>query len=418
MLNLELSNKDILAKLMATENITVLHKKVPTAYFDVKSRTLVCPILKDNMSSELYDLFMGHEVGHARNTPTEGWHDAVCEKGMLFKGYLNVIEDCRIEDKIKTKYPGLRRSFYKGYEELAYDDFFGIKGKDLSKLNLIDKINIHFKIGAQARVQFSNEERPYIVRCNNLKTFDEVMELATELFDRQKERTDEELESMTQEQLEDLMEQLGIDPEDLPESDGEGDTITIQVEGKGGQNPESPLIPEDDNTGKTDSFGGSVDDEELFGEDADKKAASKKSDEESDEDGKESSVPEPGSKGGKSPEERLADAMNKSETDETYRENEGRLFKNDSITREPAHYELTNKIKYDNYTVKWKEIDELINKPPSNNYSKTLDRKPIEAYVKRFVDSNKKIVAYMVKEFEMKKAAADYKRGFLSNVFE
>ena len=102
MLNLELSNKDILAKLMATENITVLHKKVPTAYFDVKSRTLVCPILKDNMSSELYDLFMGHEVGHARNTPTEGWHDAVCEKGMMFKGYLNVIEDCRIEDKIRS----------------------------------------------------------------------------------------------------------------------------------------------------------------------------------------------------------------------------------------------------------------------------------------------------------------------------
>ena len=166
MLNLELSNKDILAKLMATENITVLHKKVPTAYFDVKSRTLVCPILKDNMSSELYDLFMGHEVGHARNTPAEGWHDAVCERGGTFKGYLNVIEDCRIEDKIKTKYPGLRRSFYKGYEELAFDDFFGIKGKDLTKLNLIDKINIHFKIGSQARVQFSDEERPYIVRLS------------------------------------------------------------------------------------------------------------------------------------------------------------------------------------------------------------------------------------------------------------
>jgi hypothetical protein len=29
------------------------------------------------MSGELYDLLMGHEVGHALYTPVEGWHDAV-----------------------------------------------------------------------------------------------------------------------------------------------------------------------------------------------------------------------------------------------------------------------------------------------------------------------------------------------------
>ena len=136
MLNIGQSNKDTLAKLLAMENITVLHKKFPTAYFDVKSRTLVCPILKDNMSDELYDLFMGHEVGHALNTPLKGWHSAVCKEGPIFKGYLNVIEDCRIEKLVKDKYPGLRRSFYTGYDELAYDDFFGIKGKDLTELNL------------------------------------------------------------------------------------------------------------------------------------------------------------------------------------------------------------------------------------------------------------------------------------------
>ncbi|SVD29025.1 uncharacterized protein METZ01_LOCUS381879, partial [marine metagenome] len=296
------------------------------------------------------------EVGHARNTPTEGWHDAVCEKGMMFKGYLNVIEDCRIEDKIKTKYPGLRKSFYKGYEELAYDDFFGIKGKDLSELNLIDKINIHFKIGAQARVQFSNEERPYIVRCNNLKTFDEVMELATELFERQKERTEEEIKSMTQEQLEELMASLDIDPTDEG-GEHSGDTITIQIEDE-----------ETQNGGETDSFGGSVDDEELWGEDADKKAAAKRGEKETDEETDEASEPEPDSKGGKSANEQLEEALTKSETDEEFRKNEGRLFKNDAYTSEPAHYELTDKIKYSNFTVKWKEIDELINKKPVNNY--------------------------------------------------
>ena len=141
------SNKDLLAKLMATEDINVLHKNVPTAYFDVVNRTLVCPILKEDMSPELYDLFMGHEVGHALNTPAEGWHDAVSEKGMTFKGYLNVIEDCRIEKMVKSKYPGLRRSFYAGYKELAHDDFFGIKDQNLQTLNLIDRINLFFKIG-------------------------------------------------------------------------------------------------------------------------------------------------------------------------------------------------------------------------------------------------------------------------------
>ena len=72
-------SKSLLAKLLAEENLTVQHRQTPTAYFDVKSRTLVCPILKE-MSSELYDLLMGHEVGHALFTPPEGWHQAVSIK--------------------------------------------------------------------------------------------------------------------------------------------------------------------------------------------------------------------------------------------------------------------------------------------------------------------------------------------------
>ena len=67
------TQKSNLAKLMATENITVQHKKIPTAYFDVKNRILACPTFKDDISSELYDLFMGHEVGHALHTPYRGF---------------------------------------------------------------------------------------------------------------------------------------------------------------------------------------------------------------------------------------------------------------------------------------------------------------------------------------------------------
>ena len=92
---------------MATENITVVHKKIPTAYFDVKNRILACPIFKEDMSAELYDLFMGHEVGHALNTPYEGLHSAL-EMNKTLKGYLNVVEDVRIEKAIKRQIPRIK----------------------------------------------------------------------------------------------------------------------------------------------------------------------------------------------------------------------------------------------------------------------------------------------------------------------
>ena len=131
------NQKDNLARLMATENLTIVHKAIPTAYFDVKNRVLACPTFKDDISPALYDLFMGHEVGHALNTPYEGLHSTITENRTL-KGYLNVVEDVRIEKAIKNKYQGLRTSFFKAYNELIDRNFFGIKGRDLQELSLID----------------------------------------------------------------------------------------------------------------------------------------------------------------------------------------------------------------------------------------------------------------------------------------
>ena len=110
-------SKSILARLLAKENLTVQHKNIPTAYFDTKNRLLALPIWKD-MSTDLYDLLTGHEVGHALYTPTAGWHDQVQDKdfGDHFKGFLNVLEDARIEKLIKRQYPGLRKNFYNAYQ--------------------------------------------------------------------------------------------------------------------------------------------------------------------------------------------------------------------------------------------------------------------------------------------------------------
>ena len=108
--------KSILAKLLASENVTVEHGNYNTASFDVKNRVLRLPIWKE-MSGNLYDLLVLHEVGHALFTPEEGHHDAKGH-GRGFKSFLNVVEDARIERKIKTKFPGGRRAFIEGYNDL------------------------------------------------------------------------------------------------------------------------------------------------------------------------------------------------------------------------------------------------------------------------------------------------------------
>ena len=56
--------KGNLARLLATENLKVEHRKVSTACFDVQNRVLILPIWK-RASATVYDLLVGHEVGHA-----------------------------------------------------------------------------------------------------------------------------------------------------------------------------------------------------------------------------------------------------------------------------------------------------------------------------------------------------------------
>ena len=150
-------SKSQLAKLLATENLTIEHQKLSTARFDPKNRILYCPIWQD-MSGALYDLLMGHEVGHALYTPAEGWHDAVSTLGRKYKGFLNVVEDARIEKKVKRKFPGIRASFAKGYQNLLDRDFFGLKSRDINTMSFIDRLNIYTKSSGLTKVEFSDEE--------------------------------------------------------------------------------------------------------------------------------------------------------------------------------------------------------------------------------------------------------------------
>ncbi len=180
--------KGTLAKLLATENLIIEHKKVPTACFDVHRRVLTLPIW-DRASGVVYDLLVGHEVGHALYTPNEDWRSITD----VPKDYVNVVEDARIEKLMKRKFPGLARTFYNGYSELNRDDFFGIADEDLNHLTLIDRINLHFKIGAYAQMPFNEFEQQFVEMIEGAETFQQVLTICELIHKYVKEKAQEEL---------------------------------------------------------------------------------------------------------------------------------------------------------------------------------------------------------------------------------
>ena len=164
--------KGTLAKLLATENLTVEHRKVSTAAFDVDKRILILPIWK-TASSTVYDLLVGHEVGHALYTPN-------MDLGGVSKSFVNVLEDARIERMMKVTYPGLRKSFFEGYKQLWDMDFFGVKGDDVETISLIDRINLYFK--GNRSMPFEEDENIWVEKVANTKTFKDVVDLANEMY--------------------------------------------------------------------------------------------------------------------------------------------------------------------------------------------------------------------------------------------
>ncbi len=196
----KLDYKDVVGKLMSEENISIVHtREAKTASFDISKRVLYLPEFVD-VSEDVYDLLIGHEVSHALHTPEQGWHKSTEKKGANFKTFLNVVEDARIEKKIQKKFPGLKSSFKKGYSELYDMDLFGIKHlseKEMKDLLLIDRLNLYFKLGQiKSGVSFKKEEMHFVEDMGNLKTWGDVVDLAERLFEyckkEQKEKQQEQ----------------------------------------------------------------------------------------------------------------------------------------------------------------------------------------------------------------------------------
>ena len=378
-------NKDILAKLLATENITVVHENAPTASFNVKDRVLTLP-LWDNLDADNYDHFIGHEVGHALFTPEEGWHGAVCNNGRAYKTFLNVIEDARIERLIQNKYPGLRRNFIKSYRKLLADGFFGADLEAINTYSLIDRINCYFKLGVTAGVRIEKDEMCWIKEIEECTTWEEVVDITDRLFAYEKQKHEE---------MQEMLEDMGMTMQDEEFDDiDEGEEGDYESIGFGDDEDGDEQEQTEDGQGETTEDG-----EETDEEDGERTPTDGEGEEEAeDEQEIEQTV-----KG--VPEDYNNEPFSK--TEEALHENIQKEYNN---VGDNAVYNI--KLNTDDvtpYIIGYKNTLEIFN----DKYFVQLNTAGAEL-LKKFQQNNRSAVNYMVKEFEMKKKASEYARTSLA----
>ena len=365
-----MKNKSTLAKLLAEEDIFVVHKKMDTAYFNPKSRELGLPIWKDEeMTKDIYDLMVCHEIAHALWTPLDMLEKAQVRK--INHSFVNIVEDARIERMVQDRYPGSVAVFNRGYRDLTAKDFFGIADKDVSELNLIDRINLFFK---KQKVEFTAEEKVWVKRVAETKTPEDVLNLSEELYAWMAENAPEE-ES---------------DDEEMIDGSGMSDPNGESGEGEEGETGEgdTPADDKGEEDGNDVPAGGAGDDgnDDV---DGDAKAEEGKSSEEG---GVEST-----GRGGPPKAETDTDANNAGEmlVDKNAK---GRTY-----GRIPAFNE--------DLIMPFGEILEKA-RPSYDVGGPWVDAKKSE--IAAMKDESKKTVGYMVKEFEMKKSADQYARAAVS----
>lgn len=179
---MSIQSNDLLANLMAEEDIRVVHGNYATAMFDILNRVMYLPVWKD-VSENIEILLRAHECGHALYTPVSDIHNS--EEFYKLQSAINILEDARIERLLKQKFPGLRRIFTSAYKEVWNKKFFGTTDIDhVNRMNLLDRLNIATKLGVDMNVKFHNDaEIRFLVRATCTQNFDDVVALAEDLMD-------------------------------------------------------------------------------------------------------------------------------------------------------------------------------------------------------------------------------------------
>ena len=351
--------KGNLARLLATENLVVEHRSVPTAQFNVDTRVLTLPNW-DKASSIVYDMLVGHEVGHALFTPNDDPRDFKAPQP-----YVNVVEDVRIEKLMKRKYPGLRKSFAGGYAELNALDFFEIQDEDLTEFSLIDRINLHYKVGAAAMIPFEEDEKVFVTRAESTETFEDVLKLAEDIHTFIEAKKEAEIEEQNQQQS---------------SPDSEDGKLDIPAGGEG-EGEEGDQIEEDY---QAPSSSPSTDPAQL-------------------------DTPSYSEGGGH---------RQDGETQEKFDRKTRDLSQPSQYGREITYVEIPNKVDLDKFVVDWKIVHDWIDEnageqePPTDpEYKWMAYYEDVDREYQEFRNENKKEVNYLVKEFECRKSADAYARS-------
>ena len=343
--------KSQLAKLLATEDLVVEHRFVETAQFNVNTRVLTLPRW-ERASNMVYDLLVGHEVGHALFTP-----DQDSPKGIPHS-FVNIVEDARIEKLMKRKYPGLSKTFFKGYSELSDQDFFCLEGEDISKMTLADRANLYFKIGNYVDIPFFNFDESNIIKMiADAETFADACLVAEMMYAYDKKSKEEEQKQDVQ----------------MPAPSSEGQS------GGSNESEEKKEDGEVDDSQETESKQGESESSEQLGdgEKSDNAGASAE------------------------PEVKTVDSL-----DESLRE----LISNHG--GENIYVELP-KVNLDTVVAKNQEVHDYIDANWSIREGDYPFQTPDSLFT-QFKRSAQKEVNYLVKEFECKKAADSYARASVS----
>ena len=362
--------KSQLAKLLATEDLIVENKKVDTAEFNVHTRVLTLPRW-EKASNNVYDSLVAHEVGHALFTPDVDWR----ETHNIPHVFVNVCEDVRIEKLMRRKYAGIAKTFYNGYHELSDNDFFDLDGKDISDLNLADRINIYNKIGNFVDVSFSDAEKKILSLVESCETFEQVLDASQTLYEYCKDEVnsddDESSEQVAQvEPTEDGTEE--IEANDLGEETEEEEFQTPESSTQGSSQYDPVLEDFEDM-----DMGDVTQSEEPTVETVDSLA------------------------------DKLKDLMNLDGIENTYVELPKLNLDDIIVSNEAIH-----KVCDDNWVESAEYVKKFEDVYPYSSSENIFDACD-EAYLK-FKKEAQKEVNYLVKEFECKKAADSYARATTS----
>ena len=349
--------KSQLARLLATEDLVVEHKNVETAQFNVHTRVLTLPLW--TCTGNVYDMLVGHEVAHALFTPDEDW----TEKVQIPQQFVNVCEDVRVEKKMKRKFMGIAKTFYRGYNELNDKDFFEVENEDIDKFNLADRVNLHYKIGSFLDVSFSDAEKEIVNLIGDAETFDEMLDASKVLYEYcQKQQEQEEKINLDNQPNK----QGNLDFDFPSPSEEEGEEGEEESEGKSQQTPQ---MEESGNSEAQPSDAGDI---------------------------------EPEVRTADALEQKLQDFIEKNGQDNVYVE----LPKLDIDKVLVSNGDVHNEIDRD-----FAEQEEKVNEHMRQYYPDYQCFSEIDSNYSDFKKSAQKEVSYLVKEFECRKAADNYARA-------